>query len=577
MSADFDFEEPASHQQVQHAEERFEDAIPVRALPAPARVENTSIVPAKMAQQGLPHSLEAEQQLLGSIFADQDASRVLTECLEMRLSGESFYDQRYGKIFAACAKLHLQQEPVDIARVAEILKRTGELDAAGGYPVLMEVSASVSTTLHSKFFLQRVRELALQRELIRRTLRLAETSFGLGADLQGIVEQMDGIVSDISQAMGTTVRNAPMRALNEFAVPVPGDSSILLGNRYLNRGDGAVLSSTSGMGKSSMSLQMAILWALGMDAFGIKPNGPMRSLVVQSEDSDGDVAEIWASIVHVLKLTPEQIADVSDRVKLVSDRINRGTRFVAALKKQVAQHKPDLVWINPLQAFIDGDVTDSQDLGKFLREDLNYLNTPAKFAYVLVHHTTKPATGKEKTERQWHEVMYDMAGGAEIINWARAIMSLRPDASEGEFNLVLAKRGRRAGVRQKVDHEGVMRLEPTNIIPLKHASGRFDVPGIEGGLPIIFWETRTVQQKDEQEAKNAEREEDSKYPFSLFRNCFPRPGEQPKKLPEIGRAARQNAPVTDKILVSLALRWVRDGLIESHDGPGGAKLYRLPN
>src|SRR5690349_14445158 len=91
-----------------------------------------------------------------------------------------------------------------------------------------------------------------------------------------------------------------------FSIPPANDKSILLGNRYLNRGDGLVLSSSSGMGKSSMSHQMAADWALGLPFHGIAPNGPLRILIVQSEDSDGDIAEVWQSLKHVKRYTPAQ-------------------------------------------------------------------------------------------------------------------------------------------------------------------------------------------------------------------------------------------------------------------------------
>lgn len=280
----------------------------------------------------------------------------------------------------------------------------------------------------------------------------------------------------------------PAKSLNQFRIPPLNDRSVLLGNRYLNRGDSGVLVSTSGVGKSSMSLQMAVSWALAMDAFGIKGNGALTSLIVQSEDSEGDVAEVWESLRQAMDLTPDQIAIVERRVIIVTDRINRGAAFIAHLRQLVRKHKPDLVWINPLQAFIDGDVTEAKDLGAFLREGLNSLNEPPEFGIIVVHHTVKPpAPSAKPEERRWSETMYDMAGGAELINWARFIMSLRATDKEGHFNLVLAKRGRRAGVTKKIEQGAGFRDEPVTVIPLKHADRMIET---EGGrkMPMIFWE-----------------------------------------------------------------------------------------
>ena len=361
------------------------------------------------------------------------------------------------------------------------------------------------------------------------------------------------------------------RSLFDFPLVKDGDESILLGDRYLNRGDGCVISSTSGMGKSALAIQMATELALNKGPFGIQGNGPLKSLIVQSEDSDGDIAEIAHSMRHVLKLTDEEVALVNQRVKIVTDRVNRGARFIASLRKQIADFTPDLVWPNPLQAFMDGDVTVGKDLGKFLREGLNSLNQPPAFGYMLIHHTTKPATGKDRSERLWHEVMYDMAGGAEIINWARAIISLRATETEGEFNLVLAKRGRRAGVTKQVPQGVGFVLEPLTTIPLKHATGRIEVEGIKRGIPLIYWEPRTTP--DQPKGKSSGRPE--KYPFSSFRSVFPKKTDPGQPFNQILRAVASNAGgIPRGSLQGVLNRWSEHGDIVIIMPESGPMTYR---
>jgi hypothetical protein len=334
----------------------------------------------------------------------------------------------------------------------------------------------------------------------RHRLRLQQALARKIAESQTIEpEEWKKAIDGIAEGSGDVNHSLP---LSDFKIPPDGDRSILLGNRFLNRGDGGVISSTSGVGKSSMSLQAAVLWALAMDFFGIKPNGALKSLVVQSEDSEGDVAEVWASIKFKLQLTEAQVRIVEQRVIIVSDRTHRGAAFIANLRLLVRKHKPDIVWINPLQAFIDGDVTDSKDLGKFLREGLNGLNEPPDFGIILVHHTTKPAApGSNQEERRWSETMYDMAGGAEIINWARFIMSLRATDAEGKFNLVLAKRGRRAGITKQVEQGAGFRDEIVTSVAIQHAHEMMEIPGRKGKLPVIFWEPSDHDPKPKKAAK----------------------------------------------------------------------------
>jgi hypothetical protein len=64
-------------------------------------------------------------------------------------------------------------------------------------------------------------------------------------------------------------------------------------------------SAPSGIGKSVLSVQAAIEFAIARTAFGIRPVRPLRSLIVQAEDNQGDMIEMARMVDH-LKLTPEQ-------------------------------------------------------------------------------------------------------------------------------------------------------------------------------------------------------------------------------------------------------------------------------
>ncbi len=298
------------------------------------------------------------------------------------------------------------------------------------------------------------------------------------------------------QAPDLTLKGRP---LGDFNLPAKDDPNVLIGNRWLSRGDIFILASTSGMGKSSLSIQAAVTWGLGLKLFdGFLPHRPLKSLIVQSEDGDGDIAEVRLSIEHAMNLTTEQKAQVNENVIIVTDRIHRGLSFRAELKRLIAIHKPDLVWINPLLAFLGGDVNDSTDVGNFLREQLNSLNEPPQFAYGIVHHTAKPP--KEKAQRQWNEVMYEMAGSADLTNAARAILALQATEKQGEFKLICAKRGPRAGLTEKIP--GVINPEikfdqPTSVINLRHSNDRMKIGDIE--LPVIFWERFGPQPKEQKE------------------------------------------------------------------------------
>jgi len=347
----------------------------------------------------------------------------------------------------------------------------------------------------------------------------------------------------------------------DFMIPKPDSPEILLGNRYLSRGDGCILTGPSGMGKSSMVLQAACTWALGKDFFGIKPNGPLKSLIIQSEDSDGDIAEVWLSIRTLMNLGPASIEAINSRVLIVTDRIHRGQNFIDSARLLVGRHRPDLVWINPLLAYFDGDINDAGDAGRFLRGGLNGLNEPPKFAYMAVHHTAKPPTAKESRDRKWSEVMYDMTGSAELTNWPRAVISLRPMDNEGEFNLVFAKRGRRAGATYTTGEADQYEVVGTTI-PVKHTSATIPVEGHEKPMAAIFWERRKASTDASDGSRRGPGGSAPKHVFSTYRAIFPTSPDHAEGLRRLHGRAKELRPIGTGAFVRIIDEGLETGIIK---------------
>lgn len=552
------------------SDDDFEPFEPVAELtpepdaPAPiTRPVRQRPLPSAAPDRSPPHSAEAEEHVIATVLLDN--GETLQRAIDAGLTPESFYFPANRLLYEIAQGLRAQNRPVMLETLAEELKTRRQLEAIGGFAYLMQVTGRIPTTAHAGYFIEKVREKAVLREAIKTATGIVERAYGFTGGLDEFLAESQFGISRLTPGSKS---KAPARPLSSFSIPPKNDPSVLLGNRYLNRGDGLILSGPSGMGKSSISLQAAACWAIGRPFMGIPPNGCLKILIVQSEDSDGDIAEVWASIVHCLAPSAEDLILLDKNIRIVTDRVNRGTRFVSSLRAHVAEFKPDIAILNPLQAFIDGDVTESKDIGAFLREGLNGLNEPPTFGYLIVHHTTKPATGKDRSERLWHEVMYDMAGGAEIINWARGIISLRPTATEGTFRLILAKRGRRAGVVREVEQGAGTRMEPVTTIGMRHSTGK-----LPSGTPIIFWEPCALT---DDAPKKESTGRPSKYKFSDYRNLFPPASGKGMALNELERALSPNGPISRKSLHDVVVRWMEnDEPIEIIDVQGQPRRYRL--
>jgi hypothetical protein len=439
----------------------------------------------------LPHSLEAEEYLLSCCFLD--GNDVVGRCLARHIGPESFYNPKHGILFERMRDLYHRQESIDIGVVTEELKANHQLELIGGYPFLVQVTSRIPTTAQANYFIQRVFEHAALREMIKQLSRGIEVCYNFSGIEGDIVETIEGLRSRLDRIQFGPDEHSEVRNFQSFPLPDENDANALFGrNRYVCRGDGVLVVGSSGMGKSVFNYEWAALAAVGRPFLGITTKKPLKSLIIQAEDSDGDVGEILFSINLANQFTDQEQAQIKENVLFIHEKVARGDAFIAKLRQWCEKLKPDLIWINPLHAYAGCDITDATLMGHFLRGGLNVVNRYDLFAFIVVHHTPKPITGKGVPDKKWHEFMYDAAGSAELVNWARAVITIKPTEAEGKFNIVLAKRGKRAGVMisKPGEGDGITRLELTLKIPVQHSTKTVMLTGRKHPFHLMHWETR---------------------------------------------------------------------------------------
>jgi hypothetical protein len=214
--------------------------------------------------------------------------------------------------------------------------------------------------------------------------------------------------------------------------------SNLLGNRWLTRDGSAFIIAPSGHGKSSWVAQVAILWAIGRIAFGIKPPHPLRILVIQSEDDDAETKK-FVQMLRVFGLSPQDVMNLKNNTRFEYRRDISGEKFIRALESFLTQFPCDIVIINPLSGFLLCDLKDDERVSVFLRQQLNAVMAAHSCALIVVHHT--PKTNFTKLENmQWYDWMYAMSGCATLTNWARAVLVIAPSKVPGTYRFIAAKR-----------------------------------------------------------------------------------------------------------------------------------------
>ncbi len=264
-------------------------------------------------------------------------------------------------------------------------------------------------------------------------------------------EYLPGESERIPESMGTRIT---IKELLSFEAPK--DKTSVLGNRYLCKGGSCVIVAQTSAGKSSLGMQMAVLFALGLPFFGLKPSKPLKQIYLQAENDIGDAAEMFQGVLAGLDLLPDPLDEkaVNHIVKMleknliiIRDQTHVGPGFSAYAKKLVEEHKPELFWIDPMLSFYGDDINDQKAMSRFLRAHLNPISEATGIVWMLLHHTGKPSKDAAKTQKNWssRDFSYMGIGSSELSNWARAIICLTA-TSEDEFRMIFAKRGWRAGL-----------------------------------------------------------------------------------------------------------------------------------
>jgi hypothetical protein len=284
---------------------------------------------------------------------------------------------------------------------------------------------------------------ANENEHFRRETNMKNGNNGNGSRVGG-VERMEShakIGSNSGAKFTRKISNS--HSILELSQKEINAEDTLLGERYLCRGGGMIAAAPSGQGKSSMSFQMAALFAAGREAFGIKPAKPLRVLVIQAEDDEGDCIEMsW--VVNHLDLSNEEKYRIRNNTLIVPVNSEVGDGFLNLLDCYLDVWPADIVIINPYTAYLGADEKDSEANTLFLRNGLNLILTKHKCAAIVIHHT--PKTNFNSTlDYKPSDWMYRGAGAAIITNWARAYLTIDPTDVSGVFRFIAAKRGKRIG------------------------------------------------------------------------------------------------------------------------------------
>lgn len=549
--------------------ESFETALPVAAHPsAPAHEPVTPKIASRTPHpdRSPPHSPEAEEHVIACCLLDSGAT--LDRATESGLTPDQLYSPANRLIYSTLLALRRAEQPVELDTLAQALKDKQALASVGGFAYLMQITGRIPTTAHAGFFIQTVKEKAIRRTLIAQATGLVEQAYN-GVELSDLLDHAELLAAHRSAPV-----TAKPRAISTYAYPSDDDPGLLLGaDDYLGRGGGFLFVSHAGAGKSSWIMDACMSWAIGRPWMGIAchpraGSHGLKSLIIQAEDSDRYIGKVTSSFIHANSLAADTQALLGQNCIITRLKGVSGPAFFSALKRLTDQHEPDLVVINPLYLYADGDIGRSEFAQPFLL-GLDRVNCEEKFGYILVHHTGKPAAkgkdGRRAEVEDWESV-YMGFGSSYLANWPRCSALLEPiPANPGHYQIKLGKGGFNAGITKEVPHGAGFRLEPSTRIPIKHSTSKMLVDGRE--RPVYYWEADEAT--PESEALKTPLGRPAKYDAQKLIACVPPPDAKPMALNQIFRLVGElPCGISIRAFKDLMARWLQSGEVARVEGQG---------
>ncbi len=214
-----------------------------------------------------PQAVQLEEAVLGAIMIDKDALAVVINILKP----ESYYKPQHQLIYKSMLGLFEKTQPIDLLTVHETLKKSAELDKAGGIHYLVDLSNKVGSAANIEYHARIIAQKFIQRELIRIGTSTISGAFDETMDVFDLLDETERNLYDVTQgnmnrgyeSLGALAAKA-QKHIESVSQKEDGLTGVPSGFTALDRvtsgwqsSDLIIVAARPGMGKTSFTLALA--------------------------------------------------------------------------------------------------------------------------------------------------------------------------------------------------------------------------------------------------------------------------------------------------------------------------------
>lgn len=215
-----------------------------------------------------PHSIEAEEAVLGSVLIDPEAIYRVSSFLK----SDDFYIVKNQWVWDACMSLHERREPIDFVTITRELATRGQLDELGGPAYISHLINVVPTAIHAEGYGHIVERSALRRRLLSAASEVAQLAYEESDDIDRTIDAAEQTLFAVSQRRISRDMVPISEAIRQYfdrieylyehrgePLGIPTgftDLDKMLGG--LQKSDLIIIAARPGVGKTSLMLNMAL-------------------------------------------------------------------------------------------------------------------------------------------------------------------------------------------------------------------------------------------------------------------------------------------------------------------------------
>jgi replicative DNA helicase len=214
-----------------------------------------------------PQAVELEEAVLGALMLDKNA---VAEVIDL-LQPESFYYDSHQKIFKAIHTLFHQTQPIDILTVTQQLRKSGDLELAGGAYYITQLTNRVASAANIEYHSRIVLQKFIQRELIRISSDIIKDAYEETSDVLELLDRAERNLFSIAESnirrKYEDMHSLISKAIKEVEIASKQESGVTgvpSGFTELDRvtagwqkSDLIIVAARPGMGKTAFTLSLA--------------------------------------------------------------------------------------------------------------------------------------------------------------------------------------------------------------------------------------------------------------------------------------------------------------------------------